>query len=360
MDDPLWTDRYAPDIGEIPQSEVRAAMERAITEPVNLVVQGPIGAGKTAAIRAMARAAHADPDTGLVELNVADFFDRTKTEIRNDPRFSQFLQGEIPWVKSRSTQQKQSLSKRYKSDWSKAEMIGHILQEFVATAPADSEYRTLLLDNAETAREDFQQSLRRVMERYHEHTQFVIATRQPSKLIPAIRSRCLPVPVRAPTNEEVVTVLERIVEQEGVDYDEDGLEYIAGYADGNLRAAILAAQTTSVEGDAVTMEAAYEALSEVGLGEQVTAMLDAAESGEFQDARSTLDDLLIDEGLSGEEVVEEVLRVARARYDDDRLAAVHRLAGDIDLNLVTGTSARIHLGHFLAALGPDASLETTG
>lgn len=355
MDDPLWTDRYAPTLADLPQSEVRAAMERAVAEPVNLVVHGPIGAGKTAAIRAMASRAHDNPDTALVELNVADFFDRTKTEIRNDPRFSQFLQGEIPWVRSRGTQRKQSLGKRYKSQWSKAEMVGHILKEFVGTAPTEGSYRTLVLDNAETAREDFQQALRRVMEQYHDHTQFVVATRQPTKLIPAIRSRCLPIPVRAPTDEEVVAVLEDIVTAEDVSYDREGLEYIAGYADGDLRTAVLAAQTTATDAESITMETAYEALSEVGVGDRVASMLDDAEAGAFPEARSTLDDLLIDEGLSGEEILDEILAVGRSRYSGERLARLHRMAGQVDLDLVTGTSARIQIGHLLAALG-DADL----
>lgn len=350
MQGPLWTDVYAPTLADLPQPAVRSTMERAVEEPVNLVVQGPIGAGKTAAVRAMAAAAH-DDEAALVELNVADFFDRTKTEIRNDPRFGQFLRGEIPWVRSRGTERKQQLGKRYKSDWSKAEMVGHVLKEFVATAPAGGGYRTLLLDNAEAAREDFQQALRRVMERHHEHTQFVVATRQPSKLIPAIRSRCLSVPVRAPTNEEVVAVLESIASAEDVDYDEEGLAYVAGYADGNLRSAVLAAQTTTVEADAITMEAAYEALSAVGVGDRVGEMLDAGEAGSFRDARSILDDLLVDEGLSGQEVLEEVLSVGRARYEGERLARLHHLAGEIDLDLVTGTSARIHISHLLAVLG---------
>jgi len=37
---------------------------------------------------------------------------------------------------------------------------------------------------------------------------------------------------------------ERIVEEEEVAYDDDGLEFVAGYANGNLRQGILAAQTT--------------------------------------------------------------------------------------------------------------------
>ncbi len=349
MDEPLWTDAYAPEVEDLPQDDVREYLERAVEEPMNLLVYGPAGSGKTAAVRALARASHEDADNDLVEINVADFFGRTKKEIRNDPRFSRFLQGRVPWTK-----QTQTDTRKYKSGWSKAAMINHVLKESAATSPASGGYKTILLDNAEAIREDFQQALRRVMERYHETTQFVIATRQPAKLIPPLKSRCFPVPVRAPTTEETAGVLRGIVDAEGVAYDDDGLEFVAGYADGNLRKAILGAQTAYEEEGEVTMQAAYEVLQEVGLDDRMRELLDAAESGEFTDARSVLDDLLVDEGLSGEELLRAILDVGQSRYDGDRLASLHRLAGDVDFDLAEGSSDRVHLGHLLAEWGAEA------
>jgi replication factor C small subunit len=211
----------------------------------------------------------------------------------------------------------------------------------------------LLLDNAEEIREDFQQALRRVMEQYYEATQFVIATRQPSALIPPIRSRCFPVPVRAPSQAEVVGVLESVAEAEGAAYDEDGLAYVAEAAEGDLRRAVLDAQTTHEQEGEITMQAAYETLQSVGVDERVGEMLAAAEAGEFTDARSTLDDLLVDAGYSGSEVLEDVLTVARSRYDGSRLARLHRLAGSIDMDLHEGTNDRLHISHLLAKLGDD-------
>jgi replication factor C small subunit len=233
----------------------------------------------------------------------------------------------------------------------KRDMINHVLKESASYAPVSGTYKTVVLDNAEGIRVDFQQALRRVMERHHQTTQFVITTRQPTKLIPPIQSRCFPVPMRAPTDKEVTAVLEGIVEHEDVDYDADGLEYVAGYADGDLRRAILAAQTTSEAEGEVTMNAAYETLGEVGADDQVEEMLDDAEAGEFTDARSTLDDLLVDEGFSGEEVLDDILRVARSRYSGDRLAELHDLAGEIDMDLAEGTNDRLHISHLLAEIG---------
>ncbi|WP_265109322.1 AAA family ATPase [Halosolutus halophilus] len=334
MDAPLWTDTYAPELAELPQDDAREYLERAVEEPINLVLQGPPGSGKTAAARALGREAHEDPDNDLIEINVADFFGRTKTEIKNDPRFASFLVG--------------------RSSMSKRDMINHVLKESASYAPVSGTYKTILLDNAEDVREDFQQALRRIMEQHHKTTQFIIATRQPTKLIPPIRSRCFPLSLRAPSSEETVAVLERIVEAEDVDYDADGLEFVAGYANGNLRRAILAAQTTVEDAGELTMSAAYETIGSVGLDEEVESMLDDAEAGEFTDARKTLDDLLVDEGLDGEEVLGAILKAARKRYQGDDLARIHRLAADVEFEMHEGTSDRIHVSHLLAELGRDA------
>jgi replication factor C small subunit len=130
----------------------------------------------------------------------------------------------------------------------------------------------------------------------------------------------------------VVDVLETIADAEAADYDGEGIEYVAGYADGDLRTAILGAQTTHEQEGEITMEAAYEVLGSLGTDERVGEMMAAAEAGEFTDARSTLDELLVDEGHSGTEVLQDVLTVARSRYSGATLARVHSLAGDIDLD----------------------------
>ncbi|WP_435184056.1 AAA family ATPase [Halobellus sp. EA9] len=350
MDAPLWTDTHAPSVSDLPQSEVRERLARTVDEPMNLVVQGPPGVGKTAAVRALAREAHEDPDADLVEINVADFFDRTKKEIREDPRFSRFLQGQTEFSKQ---YRRGGKGNKYKREWSKRDMISHVMQELASYQPASGTYKTVLLDNAETIREDFQQALRRVMEQYHRSTQFVITTRQPSKLIPPIRSRCFPIPVRAPTTDEIEDVLVEIADREEVDADPMALNLVASKADGDLRYAVLAAQHAAVEGDGeITVESAQTALSEAGHDDELKAVLDSAARGDVGDARDKLTELLDDRGFGGQELLSELLRVADTypeAFGESNLIRLHRLAGAVDLDLAEGNDARLHLTHLLAA-----------
>ena len=350
MDAPLWTEHHAPSLSELPQPEVRERLARTVDEPMNLVVRGPPGAGKTAAVRALAAEAHDDPDADLVEINVADFFDRSKKQIREDPRFTRFLQGQTEFSKQYRRGEGRN---KYKRDWSKRDIISHILQEMASYQPASGSYKTVLLDNAETIREDFQQALRRVMERYHRSTQFVIATRQPSKLIPAIRSRCFPVPVRAPSTDETEAVLADIAEREGVDAEPLAVNLIASKAGGDLRYAVLAAQHAASEGDGhLTTDAAESALSDVGHDDALKGALDAAAAGEIREARKTLTELLDDEGFGGQELLSELLRVADTypeEFGASNIVRLHQLAGGVDLNLAAGNDPRLHITHLLTA-----------
>ena len=52
MEGPLWIDEYAPGISDLLQENVRRYLQRAVDDPLNLVLYGPPGAGKTAAVLA--------------------------------------------------------------------------------------------------------------------------------------------------------------------------------------------------------------------------------------------------------------------------------------------------------------------
>lgn len=336
MASPLWTDRYAPALDELPQPHLRRYLRQAVDRPINLLLHGPPGAGKTAAVHALAREAHAEPEMDLLVINVADFFDRTKREIEGDPRFAHFLDDG--------------------TNRSKREMINHVFREMVAHAPVSGRHRTVLLDNAEAVREDFQHALRRLIEQHHQTTQFILTTRQLGKIIPALQSRCLPIAVPPADDATVRERLEHILDAEGVSYEPSVPDLLAGDADGNLRRAILAAQASTIaaercEGESVTETDVFETLHGLGNADRVEELLAYAERGAFDDARSTLDDLLIDVGLDGEEILEELVMVGRSRYDEPRAAALTVAVAETDAMLATGGDDRVQLSRLIADVG---------
>lgn len=329
MDSPLWTDVHEPSLDELMQDDLREYLQQATDSPLNLFLYGPRGAGKSAAVNALTQEAHDDPDNDVLTINAADFFDMSKSDLADDERFSMFIDS------------------KKRRNLSKAQLMIHVVKELASYQPVAGSYKTLIIDNAEAMRRDFQQALRRVMERYHETTQFVLITRSASGVIPAIKSRCSPLPVRSLTTDEITTVLETIADREDVAVGVDALEFLAGYADGDLRRAILAFQTVASKADPVTVADAHEYVADVGMKPNAVAALEAAENGDIKDARSEIDDLLVDEGLTGEEVLRLLVSVAHGRYETPVVTDLVEQAADVDVQLRTGANDRVHLTNFL-------------
>lgn len=311
----LWTAKHAPEsLDDLPQDEVVRTLSRASESGLNVVLHGPRGAGKTAAARLLGD----DPYV----LNASDFFGMTKSEIAEDPRFRGFI-----------------TAKRERS-MSKADMINHVLKEVASHSSVGEGRRVVVIDNAEDTRRDFQQALRRVIERYSSSCRFVLTTRSLSALIPAIRSRGLPIAVRQPSKEERVEALERVVEREDIDAESEGVEYVAEAAE-NLREAVLLLQTVAARGE-VTVNTAYDAVGEV-VDDRVAELLEDARSGSFDDAVEIADDLLIEGGWSGDEILRSVLEETE---EPEEVV----LLGEVDAALDEGANDRIHVERLISGI----------
>lgn len=81
-------------------------------------------------------------------------------------------------------------------------------------------------------------------------------------------------------------------------------------------------------------------------------MVALALQGEFMDARDKLDNLLVDQGLSGEDVVRQIHRTVLEVAIDDHLKVklVDRL-GEAEYRLVMGSNERVQLEAMLANFG---------
>merc|ERR1712154_293015 len=90
-------------------------------------------------------------------------------------------------------------------------------------------------------------ALRRTMEKYMATCRIFLVTNSTSKVIPAIKSMCLNIRVSAPSQAEVVSVLQMVAKKEGCNLPLELADKIASKSSRNLRRALLMAEACKVQ-----------------------------------------------------------------------------------------------------------------
>ncbi|KAI0779091.1 P-loop containing nucleoside triphosphate hydrolase protein [Irpex lacteus] len=122
-------------------------------------------------------------------------------------------------------------------------VIQELLKEIAQTQQVDinarHKFKVVIINEADSLTRDAQAALRRTMEKYMSNMRIILCANSTSKLIAPIKSRCLLVRVAAPTEDEMVTVLQYVKNKEKLQADDDVLREIAQDANGNMRKALL-------------------------------------------------------------------------------------------------------------------------
>lgn len=204
-------------------------------------------------------------------------------------------------------------------------------------------FKILFLDEADHLTNDAQAALRRTMEMYTRTARFVISVNYSSRIIPPIQSRCALFRFRPLRPEHVKAYVARIAKAEGLEMKEDGMEAIVYIAQGDLRKATNALQVAAALSKVIDSDSLYRAAG-AARPEDVRHMVETALRGDFLGARNMLDDLLIEYGLAGEDLLREVYRAVYdlSVPDEMKVRMVDRV-GEADFRLIQGSNERIQL-----------------
>jgi DNA polymerase III subunit gamma/tau len=180
------------------------------------------------------------------------------------------------------------------------------IRERVAQQPAEGRYKIYILDEAHSLTPDASNALLKTLEEPPPHVVFVLCTTDPAKLLSTIRSRCQRFAFRRPGPGELVKVLSRVCQAEGIEAPDAVLHLVARAGAGSYRDAltILDQLSTASDGpiaveDAVRLlglvpeQALVDLVDLIAQGEpgELLRRIDAlAESG--QDMHGLLDSLL--------------------------------------------------------------------
>ncbi len=308
----IWVEKYRPArLDEIVGQDEVVKRLKSYVQTGNiphLLFSGPPGTGKTASALALTRELFGDEwQSNFIELNASD--ERGIDVVRNK------------------------------------------IKDFARTSPlGGANFKIIFLDEADALTPDAQAALRRTMERYSRTCRFILSCNYLSRIIEPIQSRCAIFRFRPVSEEAMRRRLLEIAEREGLKLTEGGLKAITYISEGDFRKAINALQGASALTDEIDEDSVYQ-ITATARPAEVWNLIEKALKGDFHSARNILDSLLIEYGMSGEDLINQIFREIIKSGIDERLKVqlVDRL-GEIDFRLTEGANERIQLESYIAYL----------
>ncbi len=309
----IWAEKYRPKIlDEVVGQDDIVERLKSYVESKNLthmLFSGPAGVGKTTSAIALAKELFGEAWTNnFTELNASD--ERGINVVRNQ------------------------------------------IKNFSRTAPlGDALFKIIFLDEADALTPDAQNALRRTMERFSTTCRFILSCNYSSKIIEPIQSRCAVYRFRPISNVVIGKRIKHIAGIEKLNVTDDGLGAIEYVAMGDMRRAINTLQSAATLSNQIDAEAIYK-ITSMARPIEINELIELAMKGDFMGARDKLDLLLIEQGLSGEDVISQIHRAIMDVGGISEKLRVQLLdkIGEIDFRLTEGAHERIQLEALIAHL----------
>ena len=138
------------------------------------------------------------------------------------------------------------------------------IRERVVLQPVEGRYKVYILDEAHQLTDAAFNALLKLIEEPPPHLVFVFCTTDVSKMLPTVRSRCQTFVFSRPRLPELIRVLSRVAEGEGIEAPEAALSLIARSARGSFRDAVSTLdQLAAATGNQVTVQSVLQLLGAV-------------------------------------------------------------------------------------------------
>ena len=225
------------------------------------------------------------------------------------------------------------------------------LKEFARTRPlGGADFKIIFLDESDALTSDAQHALRRTMERFTETCRFILSCNYSSRIIEPIQSRCAVFRFRPLSPEHVKKYIRRIADGEGLKVDKTGEEAIIYICEGDMRRVANILQAASAISTEIDEDTIYKVTSRAKPIE-VRQMVDLALKGDFLRAREKLDSLLIETGLSGEDLIKQIHReIFDLPLEEKKKVDLVDQVGEYEFRIIQGGNDRIQLSALLAQL----------
>lgn len=237
------------------------------------------------------------------------------------------------------------------SDERGIEVVRGKIKDFARTlALGDIGFKLIFLDEADALTPDAQHALRRTMEMYSKVTRFILSCNYSSKIIEPIQSRTAVFRFIKLEEKDVKKTIEHIAKMEKLELEKDVCSVLYYVSEGDMRKVINILQGAAIHSNQITKDLIYKTSSRAE-PKEVLEMMNLCISGEFRDARKKLENLIINYGLSGEDILVQMYReVDNLKIDERKKIELIDRIGEYNFRLVEGANERIQIEALLAQL----------
>jgi len=109
------------------------------------------------------------------------------------------------------------------------------IRDRVVLQPVEGKYKVYILDEAHQLTDAAWNALLKLIEEPPPHLVFIFCTTDLSKVLPTVRSRCQTFVFQRPRLQDILTVLTRVAEGEGIDAPQQALSLVARSSRGSFR-----------------------------------------------------------------------------------------------------------------------------
>jgi replication factor C small subunit len=209
-------------------------------------------------------------------------------------------------------------------------------------------FKLLVLDEADNMTADAQHALRRTMERYTDTCRFILSCNYSGKIIEPIQSRCALFRFTPLREEDIISHLEDIAKKENITFDPETLKIIVKFAEGDMRRAINTLQAAASVGKKVDEQSVYQVIGKARI-EDVAEVLKLAMSNKFVQARDKIRKMLIEYGISGQDILRQIhSEIFRMDMPERKRIEIAEAIGEIDYRISQGADEEVQLSALLA------------
>lgn len=231
------------------------------------------------------------------------------------------------------------------------------IKNFARSVPLEKvPFKIIFLDEADALTADAQNALRRTMEMYSNVTRFILSCNYSSKIIEPIQSRCAMFRFTNLDKHDIQKMVHHIAKRENIDITKEAVEALVEVSEGDMRKVINLLQSAALNAKKITDKQVY-ALASRAKPKEIDEVIEKAYSGNFSEARKLLQKLIVNYGMSGQDVLDQVYKsvIKMNMKDANKVRIVDRI-GEYNFRLSEGADERIQIAALLAQISLEGKL----